>query len=100
MEKFMRDHHPLLTVKILFAILYVMLAADHAFAYIGPGPGLEFIGYFSSLAALMLAAFSAVLLWPFYALLRWLRGSKDSTSPSLSGVHPIVRPGESGLIRR
>jgi len=96
----MRDHNPLIAVKFLLAVLFVMLAADHAFAYIGPGPGLEFIGYFTSMAALMLAAFSAVLLWPFYALLRWLRGSKDHPSPSLSGSHPIVRPGESGLIHK
>ena len=96
----MRDRNPLLASRFLLAVLFVMLAADHAFAYIGPGSGLEFIGYFSSLAALMFAAFSAILLWPFYALLRWLRGSNDDTLPSLSGVHPVLRPGESGLIQR
>ncbi len=96
----MRDHNPIHAGKFLLAIAFVMLAADHALAYIGPGSGLEFIGYFSSLAALMFAAFSAILLWPFYALLRWLRGSKDNTSPSLSGAQPVLRPGESGLIHR
>ncbi len=96
----MRVHNLTLAGKCLLAVLFVMLAADHAFAYIGPGAGLEFIGYFSSLAVLMFAAFSAVLLWPFYALMRWLRGSNDTESPSLSGVHPIVNPTESGLMRR
>lgn len=44
----------------------------------GPVPGIEFIPYFLGLAAWAGLAFLAVLLSPFSALLRRLRGNKKS----------------------
>jgi hypothetical protein len=60
----------------LVAIFILLLCADRANAYVGPGGGLELTGYFLSLAAWMMAAFSMVLMYPFYALLRRFRGDK------------------------
>jgi hypothetical protein len=96
----MRDRDPILIVKFLLAVVVLMLACSPALAYIGPGPGLEFVGYFSSLAAMLMVAFSTMLLWPFRALLRWLRGSEDDPSPVVSGCLPKLQPGESGVSRR
>jgi hypothetical protein len=88
-----RDHKIILAAKFLLAILAVLLLTDHAMAYIGPGAGLEFIGYFSSLLGLMIAAFSTMLLWPVYAFLRWLRCSRDNPPA-------ILQPSESGVMER
>jgi hypothetical protein len=97
----MRDRNLILPTKIfLLSVVVLTVLCSPALAYIGPGAGLEFIGYFSSLIALLVAAFSSMLLWPFYTLLRWLRGVKDNSSPALSGCTPVLRPGESGLMRR
>lgn len=46
----------------------------------GPAPGVELIPYFLGLAAWVGMAFFAVLLAPFSALLRRLRGSKKAPS--------------------
>jgi hypothetical protein len=46
------------------------------FAYAGPGVYVQFISYFFSLLAMVGVALSAVLMWPVYTLLRWLRGGK------------------------
>jgi hypothetical protein len=52
-------------------------------AYVGPGADLAFVGYAMTLLAWALAAFSAVFLWPVYALLRKIRGGKkESTTAS------------------
>lgn len=62
--------------KILLALSVLLLGAGEAMAYVGPGTGLEFIPYFMSLLVWAGVAFSAVLLWPFYALVRRIRGTK------------------------
>jgi hypothetical protein len=51
----------------------LLLGADRALAYGGPGADVTFISYAMTLLAWVLAAFSAALLWPAYALLRWVR---------------------------
>jgi uncharacterized membrane protein YccC len=52
-------------------------------AYVGPGADVTFIGTAMTLLAWVLAAFSAVLLWPVYALLRWMRrGPNKATMTS------------------
>jgi hypothetical protein len=51
-------------------------ALTSAVAYIGPGAGLELAGSFFSLLAWVGVLFSAVLLWPLHALVRWLRGKR------------------------
>ena len=56
------------------------------FAYAGPGVDVQFIGYFFSLLAMVGVAFSAVLMWPVYTLLRWLRGGKAKPPPVAAAV--------------
>lgn len=68
----------------LFALTLVLLAANPVLAYGGPGSGVEFIGYFMSLLAFLGVCFAAVFLWPFYALMRWIRGPKQSGLPEAS----------------
>ena len=63
--------------QLLVALSVLLLGADRALAYAGPGVDVTFIGYAMTLVLWVLAAFSAVLLWPAYALLRVLRGRKD-----------------------
>jgi hypothetical protein len=71
------------------ALAVLLLAADRAQAYIGPGADVTFITYAMTLLVWVLAAFSAVLMWPVYALLRWMRGrQKVSTTASPSEAAP------------
>jgi hypothetical protein len=63
---------------LLFSVFVLLLLADSAQAYVGPGAGLELTGYFLSLLAWVVTAFSMFLLWPFYALLNRLRGRRGN----------------------
>jgi hypothetical protein len=71
--------------KVLLALSVLLLGADRALAYGGPGADVTFISYAMALLAWVLAALSATLLWPAYALLRWIRRrqNKSPTTPSL-----------------
>jgi hypothetical protein len=60
----------------------LLLWTGSASAYIGPGAGLDFIPYALTLLAFGLTAFSAILLWPVHALLRWIRGRKNPSAPA------------------
>ena len=62
--------------RSLFALAAVLLLAGDAMAYTVPGP--EFFGQFMSLATWMLVAFTSVMLWPVYALMRRLRGARPA----------------------
>ena len=62
--------------KVLLAFSFLLLGANRAMAYVGPGPDISFVGNAKTLLAWVLAALSAVLLWPAYALLRRIRGGK------------------------
>jgi hypothetical protein len=73
----------------LLALALLLTATGPALAYVGPGAGLEMVGYFFSLLAWMAAVFCAVMLYPVYALLRWLRG-KGAPAP---GEAVAVAPG-------
>jgi hypothetical protein len=79
--------------KALLALAVLLLGADRAQAYVGPGADVTFIGYAMTLLVWALAAFSAVLLWPVYALLRWIRGRKNesATTSSLEAAQEEVR---------
>ena len=59
--------------RSLFALLAVVWLAGDAWAYVGPAPGPEFLGYFATLMAWLGLAFSALLLWPVHALRQRLR---------------------------
>ena len=47
--------------KFFLALSVLLLGADRALAYVGPGVDVTFIGYAATLLAWVLAAFSAVL---------------------------------------
>jgi hypothetical protein len=57
----------------LLAFSFLLLGTGRALAYVGPGADVTFISYAMTLLAWVLAAFSAVLLWPAHALLRRIR---------------------------
>jgi hypothetical protein len=75
---------------MLFALIVLLVLANNALAYIGPGAGLEQVGYAMSLLAVVGVAFSAVLLWPFYALLRLFRRPKNQ--PQAPAVAATTSP--------
>jgi hypothetical protein len=78
---------------VLFALILLLVLANNALAYIGPGAGLEQIGYAMSLMAAVGVAFTAVLLWPFYALLNLFRRRKaQAHAPVVSAATPPVAP--------
>ena len=86
----------LLTVcKVLLALAILLLGADRAQAYVGPGVDVTFISFAISLLVWVLAAFSAVLLWPVYALLRWVRGRKNESATASS--LEVAQEGARGL---
>jgi hypothetical protein len=66
--------------KFLWALALVLLGANSAMAYVGPGADLAFVSYALTLLAWVLTAFSAILLWPVYALLRRIRGGKNKST--------------------
>ena len=92
----MRGRNRLTLGKALLALSVVALGADRALAYAGPGVDVTFIGYAATLLLWVLAAFSAVLLWPVYALLRTLRGRKN---PSMTTPPPEAAPEEARALR-
>ena len=64
-----------MTLRIFIAIT-LLLAAPTAFAYIGPGAGISFLGaLFGAIAAAFIAIF-AVLFWPIKIMWRRLTGKK------------------------
>lgn len=64
----------------LLALALLLLGANSAMAYVGPGADLAFLSYALTLLAWAAAAFSAVLMWPLYALLRRIRGRKNKST--------------------
>ncbi len=65
--------HKLFLLPGFLALCFLLLGPCSAWAYVGPGPGLELLPHFFSLLAWAGLAGGAVLLWPISALLRWLR---------------------------
>lgn len=63
--------------KVVLALSVLMLGADSAMAYVGPGADVAFISYAMTLLTWVLAAFSTVLLWPIYVLIRKIRGRRS-----------------------
>src|SRR5438046_10585489 len=79
--------------KLFFVLAIFFLAADRAMACAGPGVDVTFIAYAMTLVMWVLAAFSAVLLWPVYAVLRKIRGRKNepTTESSLDAAEGEAR---------
>jgi hypothetical protein len=67
--------------RIVLALSVLLLAADSVMAYIGPGVDVSLIGQFMALLWLAVAAASAVLMYPIYAILRRIRGRRGSPTP-------------------
>jgi len=74
------------SIVMLWTIAAILLLANNAMAYIGPGAGMEFIGYAMSLVAMVGIAFFSILMWPFYSFIRWLRGTKTPLTTDQSAV--------------
>ena len=79
--------------KVLLALSVLLLEADRAMAYVGPGADATFISTAMTLLLWVGAAFSAVLLWPVYAMLGWIRRrkNKSTTTPSLEAAPEEAR---------
>jgi len=73
----------------LLALSVPLPGADCVLAYVGPGADVTFISYAMMLLAWVGAAFLAVLLWPVYALLRWL-GRRDNQPTTTSSLEPAA----------
>ena len=58
----------------------LLLVASPALAYVGPGAGMEYVGYLMSLLTWLGIAFSTILLWPFYALMHRIRSWRRAKS--------------------
>jgi hypothetical protein len=70
------------------------------FAYLGLGPGQEFIPYFLALLAFIWAAVIAVVQWPFFALLRLIRGGRQPApepSPAQSASSNVIETPDTPL---
>ncbi|MCI0682628.1 MAG: hypothetical protein L0Y71_11030 [Gemmataceae bacterium] len=76
----MRARELSLIAAVACAVL--LTAPAPALAYIGPGPGLEFIPYFMSLLMWAGLALGGVLLWPFTSLVRRIRGQRGQAPVS------------------
>jgi hypothetical protein len=67
--------------KVVLALAILLLSADSALAYVGPGADLVFLQQAWVLLMFALTATSAVLLWPVYAILRRFRKPKRPPEP-------------------
>ncbi len=66
-------------VVAIFAALAMLLFTNNAMAYVGPGAGMEFVGYAMSLMTWIGLALFSVMLYPIYSLRQWLRGKKNES---------------------
>jgi membrane protein implicated in regulation of membrane protease activity len=94
----MSDRNSLLLVKAVFALLGVLFLANSAFAYVVPGAGPEFVGYFMSLLTWLGLGFSTLLLWPFYAVMRRFR--KRPNPPVSPTPSTTETPAESAQVAK
>jgi len=80
--------------KALLALAVLLLLASSATAYVGPGSGLDLIGYFMSLTAMVTVMFSSIILWPIYAVLRRFRPGKNQVKNEAQDENVPGAPGE------
>jgi membrane protein implicated in regulation of membrane protease activity len=59
-----------------FLLLFLLLLALPAFAYIGPGAGIPFIGSFIGFIVTIFLVISAILFWPIRKLLKKKKTNK------------------------
>ena len=77
--------------KVLSALVVLLLGANPAMAYAGPGVDVTFINTAMTLVLWVGAMFSAVLLWPVYTLMGWIRRRKNKApSPETAPEETIA----------
>lgn len=64
----------------LILCLILLLVQLPAFAYIGPGAGIPFIGSFIGFVVTVILIIMAILFWPIRKLLKNKRNKKNSNS--------------------
>ena len=77
-------------IVVLWTVIAALWLTNNSMAYIGPGGGMEFIGYAMGLIAMLGAAFLSFILWPFYRFLGWLRGTKANAIAEQSAAATSV----------
>ncbi|QVL34435.1 hypothetical protein KIH39_11160 [Telmatocola sphagniphila] len=77
---------------MVLTVFGLLIASSNAMAYIGPGSGMEFIGYAMGLLVMLGAAFFSMLMWPVYTVLRWIRGPKLPTVAEQKTDDSILTP--------
>ena len=82
----MRARNPIFAAVVIIAVAGLFLAPSHAFAYVGPGPGMELIPFFQSLLVWIGLGLGAALLWPVQALISRLRRSRQAEAPPALAV--------------
>lgn len=90
----MQGHNRSFMLIVSTAIVAWLLAANPALAYLGPGVGLEFAGYFMALLATVGVAFLSVLLYPIYAIIRFFRGPRQTAPVESADAPPAERAEE------
>lgn len=69
-------------MRLLFALLLVTFSSS-AFAYIGPGAGVSFLGSIWAVLVGIVLAVAAVLIWPIRYMIRRMRRRVDkATGPT------------------
>jgi hypothetical protein len=71
--------HSILPVVIIVSIAGLLLAPSGAWAYVGPGPGMELVPFFQSLVVWIGLGLGASLLWPVQALISRLRRGRTAS---------------------
>ena len=94
----MLDRERATLVLALLALSLLLLAAAPVLAYGGPGAGVEFIPYFLGLLTWLGVCFSAIFLWPIYALLRKIRGRKNQATHELPPPEDAAPPAEAARV--
>lgn len=65
-------------INILIATALFLIQTT-AFAYIGPGAGIPFIGSFIGFVVTVVLVISAILFWPIRKILKRNKANKDKT---------------------
>ena len=77
--------------KVVLALVVLLLGANPAMAYAGPGVDVTFINTAMTFLLWVGAMFSAVLLWPVYTLMGWIRRRKNKApSPETAPEETIA----------
>lgn len=70
-------------INILLTIALLLIQST-AFAYIGPGAGIPFIGSFIGFVVTVVLVISAILFWPIRKILKRNKVNKESKQKSES----------------